>query len=498
MKRARTSGARMRALALCAGLSAVELALAPCAALADASQQPEAAALLDTAPTLHELHQLREQLASADEDARQGAFAALSSLQDDALTAIRARLAELRSRGFPVEPTLAAMTDFRRIQGVESPEGDVDLALGVLPVLAKKRDAGAVLAAELIGYLRALEAQKSPAAGELIVGELFALDHKLFRYEALRTRERLSVLLIPALIRHRTHPKPSVRRFCEESLRALRIDSPGRAVQQNDVALLAAILRAYGDTLTFDAMPVVVSYVTDERLAVRNAALAAVKRFGKNAIWQLRERYVNATGKDPDPSWNWQRTLDELLRLHDAPKRSAFVALLDQAKKALEQGDLSEADKLLDAALLEQPRSSENKRASQLYARLAERRFEEGELAPALTAFRRALRLDPESPAASRMRARMLYIEAEQRLARGTLDLNTYEQAFALDPTFAEAQEALDELTGRRAEREQAQRRWIGLGAALLLVLSGLVLLRREREIPEPDEELLASTSPGE
>src|SRR5690606_1612237 len=125
-----------------------------------------------------------------------------------------------------------------------------------------------------------------------------------------------------------------VRNFCRDSLSAIGMDSPGRAVQQDDVALLAAILEAYGDTLTFDAMPVVTSYVTDERLEVRSAARRAVQRFGRNAIWQIRERYLNATGKEADPSWNYQRVLHALYEVYDAPKRKAFQAALASAKAA--------------------------------------------------------------------------------------------------------------------------------------------------------------------
>jgi tetratricopeptide (TPR) repeat protein len=440
----------------------------------------------DTAPTLVELHALAGELASADVGVRERALASLGNLGADALPALRSRLSELRSRGFDVEATLSGMSELRRVQGVAEPDGKVDLALGARKVLAAKRDAGNVLAVELISYLRALEAQKSPAAAELIVGELFALDAKLFKYEAPRTRERLSVLILPALLRHRTHPKPSIRRFCEDSLLELRIESPGRAVQQDDVVLLAAILDAYGDTLTFEAMPVVISYITDERVAVREAALAATRRFGKNAIWQLRERYVNATGKEPDANWGWQRTLDELLRVHDGPKRAAFLERLGKAESALGAGDVIGAEKLLEEALLARPRDPEAKRAGQAYARIAASHFEGDALLPALAAYRRAVRLDPENAEARSWRARILFVEAEQRLAQGIVDLSAYQQALALDPTLEPAEKMLDELTGARSARDAWYRKLVGLAAAALLVIAGLVMLRKP---PAPEAE---------
>ena len=431
-----------------------------------------------TAPTLSELHAQAGELASPDAAVRAGAFAQLSSLQEDALPALRARFAELRSRGFDNAGALAGMSEFRRVQGVEAPDAPVDLAKGVLPALGRDRSPGKVLSAELIAYLRALEAQKSPEAGVLAVGELFALDSKLFRYEAERTRERLTVLLIPAFIRNRTHLRPHIRRFCEESLLELHIDSPGRAVQQDDVALLAAILDAYGETLTFDAMPVVVSYLNDERVAVHDAARRAVRRFGKNAIWQLRERYTNATGSEPNANWGWQRMLDEVIRLHDAPAEDAYTKSIRDAEAALSAGDVARAESLVDGALVRHPHGA-GKAAAAVYARVADAHFERGELAPALSTYRRALRLDPAVTNASALRARVLYLEAETRLGQGIADVNAFEQALALDPTLAPAQAALDELTGARAAREQLIRRAVGALAALLLLVAGVFVLRQ-------------------
>ncbi len=388
----------------------------------------------------------------------------------------------LAQRGFDQESALQAFTDFRKVQGVEGgPEAPVDLALGVLPTLERNRSAGTLLGAEVIALLRALEAQRSPEAAELIVSRVLSLNSKLFRYEAPRVRERLSVLLLPGLIRHQNHPRPWVRAFCADSLKAMGITSPGRAVQQDDVGLLAAILSAYGDTLTFDAMPVVVSYVTDERLEVQSAARRAVARFGRNAIWQIRERYVNATGKDADPSWSHQRLLKELYRLHEEPKQQAFEAELARAQKALDAGAFAEARTALDAALRVSPSKELAQQTAPLFTRLGEQAFEQQQADTALSDYRRALRLSDDEPHKNLLRARIAYLEGELRLADGVLDLTSFERATQLDPSFAPAESALDELSGARAEREQKQRRVLGFVAALLMALAGFALLRAYR-----------------
>jgi tetratricopeptide (TPR) repeat protein len=449
-------------------------------------------ALTDTAETLPELTRIAKELGTADRNQRARAFETLRGLTSGALPAIAKRLDAIAQRGFDAEATLKAMSELRRIQGFDAPDADVDLARGVLPLLTDDRGKGAILAAELVALLRALEAERSLEAAELIVGKLWVLDSKLFRYEAPRTRTRLGVLMIPAFLRHRSHPRSHVRAACEEGLAQLAITGPGRAVQQDDVALLAAILTAYGDTLTFDAMPVVVTYLSDERVEVRRAALHAVARYGKNAIWQLRERYVNATGKDADPSWGHQRLRDELLRMFEAPKVAEFSAAMASAERALgaaraasgerdEEQQLAVAQAAADAALRVLPVAAQAARAAPVYDALAQHFEARGELTRALSAISRALRLAPNDPQVAQRRARALLLEAELRLSHGQVDLKSYERALALDPSLHEAQAALDELTGKSQERARNERRTLGGLAALLLIVAGIFLLRDKR-----------------
>jgi len=439
-----------------------------------------AAVHLDTAPTVLELNKLGADLGNADATTRRAAHDTLLKLGDDALPAMQARLSQLAER-VDTEKALSAMSAFRRVQGATSPDAEVDLLRGVWPVLERDRSRATTDTAELVLFLRALEAQKSAAAAQLIVGHLFAVEPKLFRFEAPRTRERLGVLMLPALVRHRNHGRPWIREFCTASLVELHMETPGRAVQQDDVVLLAALLTAYGDTLTFDAMPVIVSYLTDERVAVREAAVGAIRRFGKNAIWQLRERYLNATGRDADASWGYQRILDELFAMHDEPRRKSFERELTVAQSALEAGDVDAASAALGRALEVQPESLHAKPAAPLYARLGANYLERGELERALTAYRRALRLSPDAEETTSFQARVHYLEAELRLERGVVDLEGYKRALLLDPSFAPAAEALDVVSGEKAARERLSRRIVGFFAALMMLVAAFALLRSAR-----------------
>ncbi len=466
------------ALALASLLSAA-LAVQPTPARAD----PDATAQTvrsATAPSTAELAQLASDLASTDRQVRKRAHDVLITLGEDALPAIQTRLSQLAAR-VVTEQALTAISAFRRVQGSASPDLTVDLARGILSALESDRSRATVDAAELVLYLRALEAQKTPAAALVIVGQLFAVEPKLFRYEAQRTRERLGVLMLPALIRHRTHSRPWIRDFCASSLTDMHMETPGRAVQQDDVVLLAALLTAYGDTLTFDAMPVIVSYLTDERVAVREAAAASVRRFGKNAIWQLRERYLNATGKEADPGWGHQRILDELYAVHDEPRKQGFEQQVNAARTAIAQGEQGQAAEALRHALEIEPQSTRAKAAAPLYAQLAATYLERGEFEQALDAYRRALRLSPDGEDNAGFQARVRYIEAELRLDQGVVDLEGYKTALGLDPSLSQAEEALDIMSGERTARARLSRRIAGFAAALLMLIAAFALLRSAR-----------------
>ena len=440
---------------------------------------------VDTAPTLVELAKLQGRLEGGHAEQRRRAFQSLSSLGPDALPAIAHRLRNLAGRGFDRAATLEAMNELRRMP-------EVDLAQGIVPLLSRDRGPAAVLAAELVALLRALEAQRSPDAADLIVGKLLALDSKLFRDEAPLTRARLGVLMLPALIRHQNHPRPWVRDFCHESLAALGADKPGRAVQQDDVGLLSAILLAYGEALAFEAMPVVVSYVTDERTEVQSAARTAVARFGRNAIWQLRERYLNTTGKEADPSFGHERLLLELSRWFDGPKQEVVDKQLATAQDALTRGDFDVAEQALDRALQVAPFGVLPSQAAPLYARIAGHHEANDHLPRALSCLGRALRLSPTREGQSAWLARTAYLEAERRLSRGQVDLTGYQRALTLDPGLGEARAVLDELTGVNAERERTKRRVIAIFAAMLLSAAGYFTLRGSRRAlrdtvgPEP------------
>ena len=58
-----------------------------------------------------------------------------------------------------------------------------------------------------------------------------------------------------------------------------------------------------------------------DKLEVREAARAAVARFGKNAVWQMRQLYSEVAGKAADKRWDAERTAHELYAVLDRDAR---------------------------------------------------------------------------------------------------------------------------------------------------------------------------------
>jgi len=441
----------------------------------------------DTATSSSEIAALAAELGGSDVNRRRRAFSELTRLNEDALDAIAGRVTALSRKRPPLDRTLTNMTEFRKVQGFNRADDPVDLAAGILKVLSRRRSKWVVATAEPLLLLRSLESIGTPAAARVAL-DIFGLEDKAWRWEAQRTLQRFGAAMLPAMVAAETkHEKAWVRRFCRWGVDRLKLRKPGRAVQDQDVAVLAALLRAYGETLRFDAMPVVVSYVGDSRVQVRNAARWTLEQYGRNAIWQIREAYLNATGKDADPSWGTKRALAELYGFHDSPRREMLQKALEQSRSALLANDEKGAREALDAALRRSPTGEAAREAAPAYADLGARALSRDDLRRSAADYTRALRLDASHAEAARWRAQLAFIEGEQRLSAGFVDLPSYARANQLDPEHDQASAILDVLSGNARDREDTTRRVVAWLAALLLSLAGLALLRRSGPSPDTD-----------
>jgi hypothetical protein len=293
-----------------------------------------------------------------------------------------------------------------------------------------------------------------------------------------------------AVLRSRGHEDAAGREWARWSFAELRLDQPGRVVQRLGPRELADVLAAWGVTRTIDAMPNVASFVDDPRRSVREAARGALRDYGQNALWQAREQTRLRLGTDADPSWGWQRSMNELFRALDERRSAGIRELGEQARQALEAGDADGAMRALDALLLRAPDSSDPQLAA-LAGRIGDAMLAQDRLEQAHRAYARAMRASESASEMARWRARDRFVEAEAALSRGVLDLELYEQTALADRTCERCVEVANALASQAESPGESgsssNRRAAVYAATVLLALMGVVLAFWRSRAPRSD-----------
>jgi hypothetical protein len=449
------------------------------------------------AQTVGALGRAAADLQSEDAAARERAFRWLSSLDGGALGAIQARLEVLARTPLDPEQAQEALYAFRHAVGSRRADDMVDIAPGVLPVLAERRDAVVVGMAERLALARALEGMDALAAGHALC-DLMGREESPWpwRWEVRRVDARMGPRALPMLLVATGHDSRLIRRWARDALESRGPPSIGVALRRAEalgLPSMAALLHAWGEARVMDAMPTVVAFVDDPRQQVREAARTAVDAYGRNIIWQLRRAYELHTGDPADPSWSTDATKGALYALIDR-------ARLGPAREALERGLAAHGADELDAMEAHFERALRDAPGEQAveqpmaagWAALADARLADGAWEGAARAYRRALWAAPAAEDVPGWRRRLALAEAEQALSDGLVDLPAYEVAMT-DPALASAAQAVDRLSGAARERDHARRRYAsGLGA-LLLAMAGFQLLRRRSApvgAPDRDDEM--------
>lgn len=430
--------------------------------------------------TAAELGNLAAELGSADPQRRSHARRQLSALQAESLPGLARRLdTTLAPRPDP-ERARDAFQALRHAAGSRRLDDDMALLPGVDALLAERRDADAVTFAEATLLLGSLEKLATREAGRLIARYLGAHDG-MWRNELRLLRGRAGMRLLPALIELRSYPESEARKWAQSGVRALGMTDPAVATELDDPLLLSEVVRAYAEPLDFPAMPVLVRLVDHDSAQVRSAARWAVGRFGKNAIWQLRELYEELAGTRADRGWDHERTARELFTVIDRERNDELQSFFDRGMAAFVAGEHDDMAREFDALLARAPDYEGRDKLAPGYAALGAHRLSADALDEARTAFQRALRLAPEAPDAAKWRAQLEFATAELRLSRGLLDLEGYARATTLDPDHEPAAAALDLLSGARTEREHRNKRVAATLAAMLLLALAITLWRGQR-----------------
>lgn len=475
MKRARltTVLALAGALALTGHAAAGDVPAAASRPTAAAAASDAAAS--DTGLSLDELDRMLAPLSGDDTAARTTAARSVGELGRSAVPAIAKKLAELRKGS--TAAVAAVVKPAKEAKGKKLGDG-VDLCDALLEL--PKTDAPAAKTAIVTAALvRALaHAGNTPAARQLVK---VAGDHNgAFRPEITRQIRALGDRSLPALIETRKDASPELRHWAYAQLEAMGKRIPGDAVQTKDYQVLADVLHAYGAIHDLDAVPVILSFVSSDRVQVRTAARESLTSFGQDAIWKLREAYANLTGKSAPDGWPASDLAKELFAAYDRVRLQEVYGLLEEGLKKANDGKVDEAAAAFDKVLARQPMLDRRGEMVPTYVALAQK-LEPDDPVQALALLRKAERLAPEGPRVDPINAEIAYLEGEELLARGIADTEPFRRALALDPTHMKARSELDRLEANVEDRASRTRAVAGAGGVLLLSVIGLLLVGGRR-----------------
>ncbi|HMJ56250.1 MAG TPA: hypothetical protein VK540_29485 [Polyangiaceae bacterium] len=422
-----------------------------------------------------------DRLVSGDASAREAAMAFVDRASPAMLPAIVERLTELnRTADRPgLAEVIAAIVKPRPVgrdeiagrlpDGGFSPADDwwILLMASPAPERGPWRDGAAIL-----GLSRLLaKIGTTPAVREL--GALLAAQGDLLRPDIERQLMILGDRALPALIEMRRSESKEQRLGAQKVLEALGKAIPGEAVQTGDDRLLAEVLLAYGRARELDAARVILSFANSDRRQIRQAAREAVVLLGESGFLALRESYENMMNKKAPDAWGWEMTARELFTVFDRVRLVDAYALMDEGLAAYRQEDAARAAGAFDRALAREPAFERRAEMAPAYLALG-RTLKKEARGPAMTALRKAMRVDPGGTVAREAESELLVLEAKDRADHGLVDEASLRRAIELDPSNADAKAELLRIEAETRGRS-ARLAWYFYGAmATLLAVGGL------------------------
>jgi tetratricopeptide (TPR) repeat protein len=371
-------------------------------------------------PTAETLAALGSALRSPDQATRNDAIAAFAALSDDALPALTARVLALRRERRTHEDGYRAINDFGRAAGATLPSDAIDPVLGLAKILDTGPSALHARVAERLLVLRALE-RIGTARAVIAMLPLLTSDMIAFRWEARHLVHRMGRVTIAALIRAAQHPAPEVDLFAGWAFSELGVLDAGHAVQDQSAESLAEIIRAYSEIKHLGAMPMVASFVGDDRPIVRDAAHAGMLSYAENGIWQLRSLHVSRLGRAAATGATYRDLLARVESHADERRAAPFRARIAAAEQAFDAGRIDEAVRLSSEVEARAPSLPDLARLAKIHATAAAAALAKGDLDDAHVAYRRALLLSPSDPSAAEWTTRLTEIETA-RLARAGIE----------------------------------------------------------------------------
>jgi len=305
--------------------------------------------------------------------------------------------------------------------------------------LAAPRDKAWQDLVRLLALGRVLEAIGGAAASRELVRMYVRFD--LLRVDVQRRLDRIGDPALGALIETTRHPAPKIAEWAKRQLSLRGKAIPQEAVRTTDPSVLAAVLVALGRVGDPETARLLISFAGTDRLEVRNAARQALVLLGESAAWQLREAFLDTTGRNAPRDWTWKRLARELFTEFDRTRLAQVYEIYEQALAAHKKGDLVAMKQGFDRVLTQSPLFEGRETMAELYLEFAERQPEPAREAE--DALRRAERIAHDEGTRARVVSRLLLLRARELEKRGFWDRSLVERASTLDPDNAAARAAL-------------------------------------------------------
>jgi len=312
-------------------------------------------------------------------------------------------------------------------------------------------------------------------------------DHNgAFRPEITRQLRALGDKSVPALIETRKDSSSELRHWAYNQLEAMGKRIPGDAVQTKDNQVLADVLHAYGTIHDLDAVPVILSFVSSDRVQVRTAARESLTSFGQDAVWKLREAYANLTGKaarKAGPRPTSRRSSSRPTTAFACRRSTAFSRTASRRRRRARSTRPSPLRQGPRAAASARPSRGDGAGLSRAgFESRRERRAGGAGDAPQGRAHR------PRRTSHRTCEAEIAYLEGKELVARGIPDAEPFKRALALDPTHVNARAELARLEASVDERQSRTRTVAAAAGVLLVAVIGILLFGGRRRRPRTTE----------
>lgn len=287
----------------------------------------------------------------------------------------------------------------------------------------------------LVALGRVLEAIGGPAASRELVRMYVRFD--LLRLEVQRRLDKIGEPALAALIETTRHPAPKIADWAKRQLSLRGKAIPQEAVRTDDPSVLASVLVALGRVGDPETARLMISFSGTDRLEVRTAARQGLVLLGESAAWQLREAFLDTTGKAAPRDWTWKRLARELFTELDRTRLAQVYQVYEEALTAHKKGDLLSMKQGFDRVLTQSPLFEGREAMAALYLEYAEAHPEPAEQAE--DALRRAERIVHDEALRTRIQSRLLVLRARSLEERGLWDRTLVDRAASLDPTNDDA-----------------------------------------------------------